>query len=301
VPFKKNFGDIVFQTPCFVLDDADAAALIWERFRLCELCLKDERMNRILWFAALIILPSCTFVTRQEPSGTSHLSAINVYDGFEKSDLSGNWDSRKLVSGALEFQSQFVRSGKKAVKITLCHGDQIDSEKGSNLERSELLEADHLWASEGHSYSYSFSMFIPEDFPLVPTRLVIAQWKQFCPRSECRPDNPVIALRYVNGELTLTNQISSKKTTLYRTIENIRGRWLDFKFQIRFSTEHDGQIKAWLDNKRICDYKGVNCYPENDNSGYPVPSRFYFKMGLYRDQTAEPMTIYIDDYRKKEL
>jgi hypothetical protein len=49
------------------------------------------------------------------------------------------------------------------------------------------------------------------------------------------------------------------------------------------------------------DYKGATAYPEKAATGYPDPSLFYFKMGLYRDLMAEPMTIYIDEYRKVQL
>ena len=60
-------------------------------------------------------------------------------------------------------------------------------------------------------------------------------------------------------------------------------------------------MKAWLNDKQMVDYTGVNAYPENKQTGYAHPGQFYFKMGLYRDLMAEPMTIYIDEYRKKEL
>jgi hypothetical protein len=49
------------------------------------------------------------------------------------------------------------------------------------------------------------------------------------------------------------------------------------------------------------DYHGVNAYPESVATGYANPSRFYFKMGLYRDVMAALMTIYIDEYRKKQI
>ncbi|MGB7749026.1 MAG: hypothetical protein WBN75_17245, partial [Verrucomicrobiia bacterium] len=60
-------------------------------------------------------------------------------------------------------------------------------------------------------------------------------------------------------------------------------------------------IKAWLNDKAVVDYTGVNAYPENAATSYPNPGRFYFKMGLYRDLMAEPMTLYIDEYRKRQL
>jgi len=136
----------------------------------------------------------------------------------------------------------------------------------------------------------------------VPTRLVIAQWKQNCPDGgNCSDDSPVVAIRYVSGVLKITHQTGPHQTTLFESKEELRGKWTDFKFQMRFTTNSTGRIKAWLNDQAVVDYMGVNAYPEDEKTSYPNPSRFYFKMGLYRDLMAEPMTIYIDEYRKKEL
>jgi hypothetical protein len=152
------------------------------------------------------------------------------------------------------------------------------------------------------AYEFSFSMFLPTNFPIVPTRLVIAQWKQACPEGgNCSDDSPVVAVRYVSDVLKITHQTGPHQTTLFEIKEELRGQWLDFRFQMRFSTNTTGRIKAWLNDKAVVDYTGVNAYPENEKTGYLNPSRFYFKMGLYRDLMAEPMTIYIDEYRKKQL
>jgi hypothetical protein len=94
-------------------------------------------------------------------------------------------------------------------------------------------------------------------------------------------------------------QVGPEKTTLYTQSESILNNWQDFKFNIRFSRKEDGQIKVWMNNKIIVDYKGVTAYPEK--YGYPFPGNFYFKLGLYRDQMDQPMTIYIDDYLKQQI
>lgn len=91
----------------------------------------------------------------------------------------------------------------------------------------------------------------------------------------------------------------SKTRTLFRTKDEIRGQWLDFIFLIRFSRGEGGRIRASLDGRQIADYTGVTAYSET--FGYPPSGRFFFKMGLYRDRMAEPMKIYVDEYRKKEL
>jgi Polysaccharide lyase len=186
--------------------------------------------------------------------------------------------------------------------MTIHAGDvyEAGSAKGKATERDELRESKNYSSAEGKLYEYQFSLFLPDSFPLVPVRLVIAQWKQYCgDGGECTVDNPILAIRYVSGQLYITIQTDTVKTTLYETHDEIRNKWLDFKFRIRFSKTDNGQADAWLNEKQIIHFKGVTCY--SSNKGYSDNSTFYFKTGLYRDLMPEPMTIYIDEYRKKEV
>jgi hypothetical protein len=234
---------------------------------------------------------------------------IDVYDGFETPALSDLWETSRLNPGAIEMQSEVVRAGHGAVKITVRPRDMFEAGKGGDAdsERDELLEARRLVSREGTGYEFSFSMFFPKDFPIVPTRLVVAQWKQYCPgllqgaSGPCSNDSPVLALRYVSGELRVTQDINKKYVLLYREKGEFRGRWLDFRIQARFTPGADGRVKVWLDGRQLVDYTGATADPENAATGYASPSVFYFKMGLYRDLMAEPMTVYIDEYRKRQL
>jgi hypothetical protein len=229
--------------------------------------------------------------------------ARDVYDGFETATLSKMWDTTRFVPGAVTIQSDIVRAGHGAAKIVVRAKDKYEAGTKGNLptERAELMEARERVSREGSNYEYSFSLLLPKDFPIVPTRLIIAQWKQYCPGGSCLYDNPVIAIRYDSGVLKITHKVGPKQATLYQTKEELRNRWLDFRFQIRFSANADGRIKAWLDKGQIVDYTGVNAYPEDKQTGFTNPGWFYFKMGLYRDLMGEPMTIYLDEYGKKAL
>lgn len=231
-------------------------------------------------------------------SGCKTGKTQNISDDFENDSLSSIWTSDKFLPGAFNIQSYQKRSGNKAVMLTVKPGDQIDEEKGTILERAELKESKKLFSVENSEYEYSFSLFIPSDFPIVPTRLVIAQWKQNCASGNCDPDNPIIAIRYVNGELFVSMQTEPEKIVLFSQKENITGQWLDFRFDIKFSRTQDGFLNAWINEKQVIGYKGATAYPEK--YGYPAPGVFYFKMGLYRDQMDQPMTIYIDNYSKKQ-
>jgi hypothetical protein len=247
-------------------------------------------MKRIFINAAvaLLVLSGCR-------SGNTGI----ISDDFEYDSLGEIWSDDKFLPGALSFVTENKRSGNKAVMLTLNPGDQIEEEIGTILERAELKEAKSLFSVEDNSYEYAFSLFIPADFPIVPTRLVIAQWKQNCKSGNCDPDNPVLAIRYVMGELFVTLQTEPEKKVLFSRIENIKGQWLDLKFRTRFSRTENGVIKAWINDEQVIDYKGITAYKEK--YGYPYPGVYYFKMGLYRDHVEVPMTIYIDSYSKGEV
>lgn len=231
-----------------------------------------------------------------------HHSVINVYDGFETSKLNAIWSTSRMESSSCEIQSQIVHKGKSAAKITLRTGDKVEEKtaKDQASERDELEESISLYSIEGLKYEYQFSLFLPEGFPITTTRLVIAQWKQFCPHCSCSENSPIVALRYVSGNLFITLQTNSVRDTLYLSNDEIRNRWHEFKFQIKFSKQKDGEVKAFIDEKEVVNYKGPTSYPDNCRV-LSDKNKYYFKMGLYRDRMPEPMTIYIDEYKKSQL
>lgn len=226
-----------------------------------------------------------------------------MYDGFETPQLNNIWSKDRMVKGALEMQSGILRKGHSAAMITLKTGDVFEAGQGKSKdnERDELQETDRLFSVEGKIYEYQFSLFLPDSFPIVPVRLLIAQWKQYCGGNGlCSDDSPVLAIRYVSGRLYITLLTDSTTKTVFQTTDEVRNKWLDFKFKVRFSRLDNGLVNnAWLNEKQIISFKGMTCY--TSKKGYGAQSYFYFKTGLYRDLMPEPMTIYIDEYRKKEL
>lgn len=225
---------------------------------------------------------------------------VNVSDSFETPELGKLWVRDRMKPGSVVMQSAIVHSGRSAAMVTLHTGDMFEAgqDNSHGSERDELREANNLFSAEGKNYEFKFSFFLPDSFPIVPTRLVIAQWKQRCPAGICSDDSPVLALRYRGGRLFITILIDTSETTIYETTEEARNHWLNFTFRMRFSRAVHGLIDAWLNNKPIAHYTGITCNAEKN--GYPFPSLFYFKMGLYRDVMPQPMSIYIDDYSKKE-
>jgi len=223
-----------------------------------------------------------------------------IYDGFEEKELSNIWSRRRFEKRAIEIQSKKFRKGKSAVKIILRTGDKKEKCVGCKTsERDELLEKDYLWITQNQPYSYSFSLFLPKNFPIVPTRLVLAQWKQREGKNKVKVNNPLIALRFEKKKLRVTLQTTKEKEILFATKEEIRGRWTDFKFHINFTGSKNGFLKVWINKKRVVEYYGKTAYPKSYNHLWPP--KFLFKMGLYRDRMKKPMTAYFDEYKKEKL
>ena len=230
------------------------------------------------------------------------LSAIplHVYDGFESSGLSWRWSTMRLVDGSVRPEQRIVHSGHQSLAITVHSGDRHEdaSDNGAATERDEIMESWWLYSRIGRTYVYSFSLFLPEDLPSNANRLVIAQWRQLCEARRCRPDNPILALRYQEGMLEITGQHDQERHVLYQSGGNCKGRWLDFRFVIKFD-QREGSVFATLDGAPIVDYKGPTVFAVAH--GYPEHGPVYFKTGLYRDALNNPpWTLYVDDYRKDE-
>ncbi|HEX8818063.1 MAG TPA: heparin lyase I family protein [Terriglobales bacterium] len=241
--------------------------------------------------AALLLAPLAIILLRAVP--------IHVYDGFESPRLSWiRWSRHRFVPGAVAPEDFIVRSGHRALAITVHSGDRYEaaSEEGAATERDELMESWWLYSHPGRTYVYSFSLFIPQDFAQPSERLVIAQWKQLC--WHCHPDNPVLAIHYDHGGLRVTRRDATRTEELYRTNEDVRGRWLDFRFVIRFDPTAAGLVDATLNRTPIIHYRGPTTYlPPRGH----LLHRVYFKTGLYRDALGQPpWTIYLDEYRKDQ-
>jgi len=252
-------------------------------------------MNNQRWIAFLLVSFLITGMS-------CHRTEINVRDDFENPELSNIWSTSRMELHSFKIQSKIVRNGLHAANIAIRTGDVVETAtNGNNVsERDELMENWSLWSVEENKYEYKFSIFLPDSFPIIPVRLVLAQWKQFCPIGVCSEYSPVLALRYQSGKIFFTVQTDSVRHTLWKLDDDVRNRWLDFTFQIRFSRKGNGEVDGFLNGKHIINYTGVTSYSET--LWYlAIKNRYYFKMGLYRDRIPEPMFIYIDQYAKKEI
>lgn len=220
-------------------------------------------------------------------------SAASVADGFESGAVGPLWRTHRVKSGSATVQGEIVHSGAYALQLELHQGDMAGRGGGGEAtERAEIQEADGLWARFGESHEYGFSMYLPPDFPIVDTRLVIGQWKQAC--QDCSKNrSPIVAQRFRGGVFFVTIETSQGRKIIYQHRQSILGQWLDLRYRIRYEWS-EGAVTMWLNGGRVAEYRGPLGYPDD-------PPEVYFKFGLYRDRLSQPMTIYFDDYRKARV
>jgi hypothetical protein len=149
--------------------------------------------------------------------------------------------------------------GERSLAITVHPGDRFEFgvDGSASTERAELMEAPWLFSHTSRAYLYFFSVYLPNDFPQTTERLVLAQWRQSCEARRCQPDRPVLAIRYQDGQLQVTRQSQELKIVLYQGSEDVRGRWLDFRFVVRFDSDATGSIDARLNGREIVHYRGA--------------------------------------------
>ena len=143
----------------------------------------------------------------------------------------------------------------------------------------------------------AFSFFLPADFPVVETRLVIARWKQSFSESS-KDRSPMIALRYIGGHLIVDVSRDRGKRRLCSREIDLRGRWVDMVFHIlpRASKKipkafQDGLLQVWMGTNQIVDYRGALGFVDDEDE-------IDFKLGLYRDHMDIPMRIVYDRFRR---
>ncbi len=225
---------------------------------------------------------------------------IALSDDFESGSLSSIWTTERLPAKALRHITAPTRTGQGAIEIRVfpkamaaMGGD------GQLTERAEIREAPEVRLKMGVESWYAFSFFLPADFPMVDTRLVIARWKQSF--KDARKDrSPMIALRYMGGCLIVDVSRDRGKRRLCSREIDLRGRWVDMVFHIlpRASKKiprafKDGLLQVWMGKKQIVDYRGPLGFVDDEDE-------IYFKLGLYRDHMEIPMRIVYDRYRRGE-
>lgn len=189
----------------------------------------------------------------------------------------------------------FTQTGE-TYRFEVHSGDQWRPQDGTK-ERSEVSVKETLSFDKTYTMSY--------DFMVEPGKAITSDWLNVG-QFHGSPDagdygslGPVFATQLDGEHMRFITRTDPNRITTERPDDHvlytdpsdiIRGHWYQMKVEIRFDADGDGLIKVWRDGDLLVDYKGGVGY--NDAIGP------YWKMGIYREASAETLAV---DYRNFDL
>jgi hypothetical protein len=134
-------------------------------------------------------------------------SKLILQENFEGDDFapsSGLFykDNEEQRAGTFRFQSESVRSGRKALELSVapqCRPDQ----RGCS-ERAEVWEKAAVRAAYDQAVWYAFSMKLDDPPPSAAHRYMVAQWKRAINANAEGDYSPFLGIRIIKGEFAIT-------------------------------------------------------------------------------------------------
>lgn len=227
-------------------------------------------------------------------------------DGFEDTAVGQPPDPSywgKCSGNCLTATTERARSGQRSMKVNLNRLSDKSSYRTEAVPRGParngIKEGDDVW--------YGFSIFIPADH--APDSLAsetLAQWHHGggsggSPPLSLKLDDAQwnLRMRWSSGQVNKDNDKQGGKSWNLGAYEP--GRWTDWVFRIKWSTNTDGVLQIWKNGAQVVNHQGPNDYA---NSGAS-----WLKMGVYKtvwrnnpsdgryDQNITERTFYLDEVR----
>ena len=191
---------------------------------------------------------------------------------------------------SINHEDKVTRDGEGSVRFELRPEDTWwDGHKNSH--RTEMR------FSESYSGWYGFSMFIPDDGSTIGSKTYIGQWHAGGKGSAVRGSGkaPAISQCFVgssnyNDILAITVYSNSGLQYMEMIPHFPRGVWVDFIYEIKFSSGKKGILNVWMNGKQVVKYKGPTTYRG---------AVHMFKFGIYTlrpNEINKPVIVYFDEY-----
>lgn len=164
----------------------------------------------------------------------------------------------------------------------------VDRILGADRERAEL-SLDKSPVSFGVLYRVSYDMLIEPGPPVTSDWLVAGQWHATEDEGDA-PSSPPLAFElagrdlvvYTQSEIAPRHAKNPKGIERARVPDIARGRWIHVAYDVRFDPRH-GTLAVRIDGKPM--------FTDDIPIGYADDVGPYFKFGIYRAKSREPMVI----------
>lgn len=206
-------------------------------------------------------------------TSTVGVACSNTFTSFEKGNFSG-WKKELCCKDSAQVVSSPVRDGNRALKVTYRKTDYITH----GARRAELK---HSHVPVGAERWYSVSIFTPTSFKTTKGGFIITQFHDKPDLGEANKI-PALFLATDGQKLSLGNRWDTHRfTAKVRDVQGQswdlgplpKGRWIDFKYHVKWSYKSDGFLEVYMDGKRVVHKTGPNYY--NDKVGPNI------KIGMY--------------------
>jgi hypothetical protein len=228
--------------------------------------------------------------------------------------FTGNFDSGSLPSGmstsvegdtskmTLSFPSSPTRAGTHSAKFTLNVPNQTFPILRNEIQRLDL-------GAIGGEYIYTFSHFVPSDWPTTALPVEVTQfWEKGDSGEAGQP--PPLEFTIADGIMRITSRSDSRP--IFSGVPNVqtvvysqsvgRNKWVDWRVEVRWSwgdtSKPAGYLRIHKNYVKVVDRTGPNCY---NNTPTAAPIRI--KAGIYTRSTwahgksfpPEAYTFYLDE------
>lgn len=194
----------------------------------------------------------------------------------------------------------------------------------NNITRNEIATWDWPWQGgtdfmPDEEYWFAFDIFIPnndDDFIFESINCdnqellnyeVVGQW-HITTNDYSGFKKPPLSLQiHCNHWVISQNPISDNESGVVNnfllsedaTVE--KGKWVNWRFNVVFSTHSSGKLKVWKDGKLVVSKENEQTLPDVGNINYPNGVPVYFKIGIYkahwwsRNTSVSKRVVYYDN------
>lgn len=242
--------------------------------------------SRIAWIAAALPVAAAS-----SADGTNTPAAAPYSCTFQ-----GSWTGCGFAAQAKDSEriTPVEVAGVAGVRLQTLPGDDEIAGSG-RAERTDLaLSSEETGCSQGEEQWYSHALLFPDDY-VAPRRTRDGSWPwgvvfdfhhtgrtgQANFEIDVTGDPPALSLAISAGPVVSSGAPGSP--TRRWTLGPIRrNHWYQFVYHVRWSSGGDGFFDAWLDGRRVLDYRGPTLY---------AGQGCYMKLANYHTPVGSPVSV----------
>jgi hypothetical protein len=182
-----------------------------------------------------------------------------------------------------------VRQGERRLK---------PSERDRPIERSEIALRNRL--QNGATYKVSYDFMVAPGPPNAAAWVNIGQIHGTEDADDDMKRGPLLAVQLHGERLQISARADPNRKSVGRhdvwryrdQADLVRGRWYRMDMALRMDPQGAGRLVVWRDGAKVVDYAGP--FGFNDAVGP------YWKLGIYRRTSPEPLTVSFRRFRLAE-